>query len=327
MSALSAVYGGVARLRRSWYARRPHARVRLPRPVVSVGNLVVGGSGKTPVVESLARTLVRLGHRPAILSRGYGRTTGAGDLVIVSDGGAPLVPVEQSGDEPQMLARNLTGVPVVVCADRYRAGRAAIEQFDATVLILDDGFQHVRLERTLDLLVMTPSDLNDQVLPAGRLREPVAAARVAHAVLVYGEASEATAVGAAAGVARTFVVRSHYASLTLHGGGALPPDHRRVIAVAGIARPRRFFDAVRRQGHDVARECVFRDHHWFTAADVRHVEQLAASLHADLIVTTAKDAVRLGRHARDFTRPWAILPMSARIEPAAEFDAWLRQRL
>ena len=113
MSALSAVYGGVARFRRSWYQRHPQSRVRLGRPVISVGNLVVGGSGKTPVVAALAATLLRLGHRPAVLSRGYGRTRQSHDVVVVSDGSHPLVPVELSGDEPQMLARDLTGVPVL----------------------------------------------------------------------------------------------------------------------------------------------------------------------------------------------------------------------
>ena len=103
MNALSAVYGGVARLRRSWYERRPAAKARLPRPVISVGNIVAGGSGKTPVVAALAAVLTRMGHRPAILSRGYGRTSRPRDVVIVSDGTSPLVPVEESGDEPQML--------------------------------------------------------------------------------------------------------------------------------------------------------------------------------------------------------------------------------
>jgi tetraacyldisaccharide 4'-kinase len=209
VSALSAVYGGVARLRRSWYERRPALRARLPRPVISVGNIVAGGSGKTPVVAALAAVLTRMGHRPAILSRGYGRTNRPGDVVIVSDGTAPLVPVEESGDEPQMLARDLAGVPIVVCADRFRAGLAAIERFNPTTLILDDGFQHLQLARTIDLLVISSADLTEQLLPSGRLREPLSAARTADAVLVFGDADTARRVAGEVGVRTSFFVTRH----------------------------------------------------------------------------------------------------------------------
>ena len=327
MSALSAVYGGVARLRRSWYERRPASRARLPRPVISVGNIVVGGSGKTPVVAALAGVLTRLGHRPAILSRGYGRTKRRGDVVIVSDGTGPLVPVEESGDEPHMLARDVAGVPIVVCADRFRAGLAAIERFDSTILILDDGFQHLQLARTIDLLVLADADLRDQVLPAGRLREPLAAARQADAVLVYGDAAHARQVAGNAGVPASFCVTRRLAPLRpLSDAAALPPGKPVVAAVAGIARPERFFDALR-ASHTIAQEFVFSDHHWFTVPDVRNVEHAARILHASAVVTTAKDAVRLERCRSAMTLPWAILPILVSIEPAVEFESWLQQRL
>jgi tetraacyldisaccharide 4'-kinase len=209
VSALSAVYGGVVRLRRSWYERRPAAKARLPRPVISVGNIVVGGSGKTPVVAALAAVLTRMGYQPAILSRGYGRTNRPSDVVIVSDGTAPLVPVEESGDEPQMLARDVAGVPIVVCADRFRAGLAAIERFNPGALILDDGFQHLQLARTIDLLVISSADLTEQLLPSGRLREPLSAARTADAVLVYGDPENARRVASDVGVTRSFCVTRH----------------------------------------------------------------------------------------------------------------------
>ena len=326
MSALSALDGGVARLRRSWYERVPASRVQLARPVISVGNLVAGGSGKTPVVAAVATVLIRLGRRPAILSRGYGRSRRAADVVIVTGGSGPLASVDESGDEPQMLARDVAGVPIVVAADRASAGRAAIERFDSDVLILDDGFQHLRLERTIDLLVLSAADLVDTVLPSGRLREPLSAARAADAVLVYGSAIEADQIARQVAVSRSFFVTSRQPPLrSFHG--PVPIGQPRVAAVAGIARPQRFFDALRRQGHDVIREFTFPDHHWFTAAEVRHVERLARDLHADAVVTTAKDAVRLERHRDAFTVPWAILPLEVSIEPGAEFESWLRQRL
>ena len=325
MNALSAVYGGVARLRRSWYERRPASRTRLPRPVVSIGNLSVGGSGKTPVVAAVARLLLADGHQPAILSRGYGRRSSS-NLVIVSDGSGPLVPVEESGDEPQMLARDLAGVPIVVAAHRARAGQAAIERFHPSVLILDDGYQHVQLERTVDLLVLSAGDLEEKLLPSGRLREPLSAARGAHAVLVYGSAQDAKDVAARVGVSRAFNVSTHILPLQPLLA-ATPPESARVVAVAGIARPARFVDALRQQGHEVVKEHLFPDHHWFTEADVRNVEQSAQERVVDCVVTTAKDAVRLERHRRAMRLPWAILPIAVSIEPGAEFESWLRDLL
>lgn len=325
MKPLGAIYGGVARFRRSWYDRRPASRIRLPRPVISVGNLVTGGSGKTPVVAAVAAVLCRLGQRPAILSRGYGRSRLAPGIVVVTDGTGPLVPVEQSGDEPQMLARDIRGVPIVVAADRARAGQVAIDRFDSTVLILDDGFQHLRLERTIDLLVLSSADLAEKLLPSGRLREPVSAASAADAVLAYGSAADAEQLARRVGVAHSFCVTPRYLPLlALHG--VLPAD-KRVVAVAGIARPQRFFDALRKQGYDVAREFPFPDHHWFTTADVREIEAKVRELGASAVVTTAKDAMRLERYRSGLTSPWAILPLSVFVEPSAEFEAWLVSRL
>ena len=303
----------------------------MPRPVISVGNIVAGGSGKTPVVAALAGVLTRLGHRPAILSRGYGRTNRPGDVVIVSDGTSPLVPVEASGDEPHMLARELPGVPIVVCADRFRAGLTAIERFNSTTLILDDGFQHLQLARTIDLLVISPADLTEQLLPSGRLREPLSAARTADAVLVFGDADDARRVAAAVGVATSFfVARSLHPLRLLSDGGhpvpLLPPAGAPVAAVAGIARPERFFNGLRHT-HDVVSELVFADHHWFTAADVREAERQARDHGAVAVVTTAKDGVRLDRHRTAMSLPWAILPIQVSIEPGAAFESWLQQRL
>src|SRR5687768_14277849 len=163
--------------RRAWYARHPEARRRLSSPVISVGNLAVGGSGKTPVVAMLARWLVSRGERPAILTRGYGRRHAADGVLVVSDRDRVIEPVARSGDEPQMLARALAGVPVLVSSNRYLAGRLAEGRFDCTVHLLDDGFQHFALERDVDLLLVSRDDLDDTVLPGGRLREPLEAAR------------------------------------------------------------------------------------------------------------------------------------------------------
>jgi tetraacyldisaccharide 4'-kinase len=322
LSVLSAVYGRVARLRRSWYAQRPHARRRLDRPVISVGNLVVGGSGKTPVVEALARMLREMGERPAILSRGYARRRGVDGVVVVSDLERVLEPVERSGDEPQMLARALPGTPVLVSADRYLAGRLAESRFGCTVHVLDDGFQHLQLERTSDVLLVSPADLEERVLPSGRLREGLDAARVADALIVSGSSEDADRVSSALGVATVFSVQTTFGELRPLGEGEAPaPAGARVIAVAGIARPERFFRALRSQGWNVVAELRYPDHHWYTVRDLAAINNAAQETHARIVVTTEKDAVRVGQQAW-----WAALPMQVAIEPADRFRSWLRGR-
>ena len=327
MKFLSPVYARAATWRRAWYARHPDARRRLDAPVISVGNLAVGGSGKTPVVAVLARWLLSREERPAILSRGYGRRRGNDGVVVVSEGRHVLVPVAVSGDEPQMLARSLPGVPVLVSADRYLAGCLAERRFGASVHLLDDGFQHFGLERDVDLLLISPEDLNDAVLPGGRLREPLSAARAADAILVHGSGDEAAAVSARLGVERWFRVTTTFATArTLEPFGALlpPMSGMRALAVAGIARPRRFFDAARRHGWDVVQELAFRDHHWFDAADLKRMLAMARAADADVILTTEKDAMRLlNLPLAPIPRTFAYLPMTVAIEPAAAFYEWL----
>jgi tetraacyldisaccharide 4'-kinase len=184
VNLLSSLYGAAASWRREWYARDPARVRRLSRPVISVGNLSVGGSGKTPIVAWLARRLLDLGERPAILSRGYGRRDAADGVTVVSDGVEIRAALRAAGDEPLMLARHLPGVPVVVAADRFLAGLLAERELGATLHVLDDGFQHVKLWRDLDLLLVQEADLSDRVLPAGRLREPLRNASRADALLV-----------------------------------------------------------------------------------------------------------------------------------------------
>ncbi len=344
---LSAFYGRLAARRRAWYDRRPHLQRRLEHPVISVGNLVVGGSGKTPVVAALARLLREAGERPAILSRGYARRDSDEGVVVVSDGERVLEAVERSGDEPQMLARSLPGVPVLVSSDRWLAGQLAERRFGATVTLLDDGFQHLQLARDVDLLLVSAADLEQRPLPSGRLREPLASARAADALVVFGSLEDAARVSAALGVDVAFNASVRYDGLRQVGVGrdstsrpedisAAPdprspiPDRRSraVVAVSGIARPARFFDALRAQGWEVRREMVFPDHHWYTLRDLDAVASAARGLNVDLIVTTEKDAVRLGAtELAGSASTWAYLPLAVTIEPSDRFDAWLLGRL
>jgi tetraacyldisaccharide 4'-kinase len=327
LNALSVLYGGVAQLRRAWYERVPSRAKSLGRPVISVGNLVVGGSGKTPVVAALARLLVERGERPAILSRGYGRRSHEDGVVVVSNGERVLEPVERSGDEPQMLARALPGVPVIVSPDRYLAGTLAERQFGCTVHLLDDGYQHLQLHRDIDLLLISKSDLDERVLPFGRLREPIRAALAADALIVTGSEDDVEEVAATLGKDVVFRVVPEFGKpRAVHAdGGAVAVTGRRAVAVAGIARPERFFAAARGQGWDVVRELPYRDHHWFEARDIEMITAAATETGADVILTTEKDAVRLAPVSNGI--PWAYLPMDVAIESATKFSAWLAHRL
>ncbi len=328
--ALSTLYGAAAAWRRRWYAEHPERRRKLDRPVVSVGNLRVGGSGKTPVVEHIARLLADAGYSPAILSRGYGRRSPSKTPVVVSDGRTLLARVDASGDEPLMLARALLAkaVPVVVCADRYAAGKLAETQLGATVHILDDGFQHFALARDVDLLVSGEHDLSDEPLPHGRLREPLSAAVGADALLVdagYQDAAER--------VARVLRVRNAYhITRTLlpprivgTDDTVVVPNDSRVFAFAAIARPERFFSDLTSAGWNVVGTRSFRDHHYFTPAEIQRILTAAMKARAAIVLTTDKDAVRVPPDALDpgSDRPIASVPLVSSVEPSDEFRAWL----
>ena len=314
--------------RRRWYAADPTRRRRLARPVISVGNLNTGGSGKTPVVLEIARLLVESGERPAILTRGYGRHVAPDGVTVVSDGEWMLAGVEVAGDEPLMLARAQPTVPVLVGADRYLSGRLAEQRWGVTVHLLDDGFQHLALARDVDLLIARPDDLTDLVLPAGRLREPLAAASAADALLVFDGTPEAVdLLRNRLGVETVFrAKRALGAPRWIVPGEAEPiPTDRPVFAVAGIARPERFFADLTARGWQLAGRMTFRDHHMFTDIDIGRIADAAGASAAAAILTTEKDAVRL--EVRNLSRlRVAAVPLTVAIDPP-DFTAWLLQRL
>lgn len=327
---LSTLYGAVASWRRRRIERDPSRRRRLARPVVSVGNLRVGGSGKTPVVEYLARLLLACGERPVILTRGYARRVVLDGVTVVSDGSAVLADLGAAGDEPLMLARALPCVPVLVGADRYLSGTLAERRLGATVHLLDDGFQYVELERTVDLLMIDEEDVTDRPLPFGRLREPIQAASAADAALVTaGYDTAAERIGRAANVPLVFRVTR---AIGPPRGIAMPrdpvvvPAGSRVFVVAGIARPDRFVADVAAAGWEIAGTLMFADHHRFTARDVKRIEIAALGARSAIILTTEKDAVRLAPLQLDGL-PIASVPLVTAIEPSERFRDWLLTRL
>lgn len=326
--SFGALYGRATALRRRYYAGS--RAKRLLRPVVSVGNIAVGGRGKTPLVAHLAELLLARGERPAILSRGYARRDPRPGVTVVSDGSHVLADLARAGDEALMLARALPGVAVLVAKDRHWAGALAERRLGATVHLLDDGFQHVKLARDVDLVVVAPADAEARPLPRGRLREPFEAVRRADAVLIAD--AEAEAVEAMAerwGLERAFGVlrRSDPPRLIEPWGLAVPePRDKSVFAVAGIAGPGRFFFDLERGGWRVAGRVAVPDHHAFSRADAARLVARARALGAEMILTTEKDATRL-LPLRPLGMPVAFVPLRVTVEPAARFAEWLGGRL
>ena len=307
-SWLTPLYAGAVAARAGLYDAGWLRSEALPVPVLSVGNLTAGGTGKSPMVELVARTLHELGRRPAVVSRGY-RGTHTGRATVVSTGEGPRVDAVVAGDEPVMLAAALAGVPVIVARRRRDGGELAISRFGARCIILDDGFQHRALRRDLDLLLIDGVDPfgNGRLLPAGPLREPLSAMTRAGAVVVT-RADRATvesvrrireAAARHCPAAPIFKARTVMREIVrLVDQMTLPVDTlraARVVCFAGIAHPGRFFDDVASAGATVVASIPFPDHHGFDPLDLERIGTAALRANADLILTTQKDAARLGR--------------------------------
>ncbi len=308
---ISDFYAAIVRRRRERYARRPDLRMRLRRPVISVGNLAVGGRGKTPIVAAIARELLAMGERPAILTRGYARTRSQDGVVVVRDPDGIRADLPRSGDEPLMLARALPGVSVLVSSDRYLAGRIAEHQFAASVHILDDGFQHLQLERDVDIVLVGRDDVARPVtFPGGRLREPLDVLVVADAILAADDDVVVDAGGSESPVFRTRRV------LVTHSAD------EPALALAGVASPSRFFDDLRALGCRLVRTLAFRDHHPYSVRDLQRIVAEARSAGARVVLTTEKDYVRLLPH-RPFAMPIECVPLTMEPDPLPEFRQWL----
>jgi tetraacyldisaccharide 4'-kinase len=309
--------GALARRRRHWETR---AR-RLPVPVLSIGNLELGGTGKTPLVAAVAAHLRDGGHRVAILSRGYRRQTRG--VRIASRGRGAEASAAELGDEPHLLAEELPGVAVVVGEDRYAAGLRALEALTPRpqVFLLDDGFSHLGLARDLELLAFPAARPwgNGRLLPFGSLREPVAAAHCADAVILTGVTG--TVTGAArplAAALRPFGFAGPAFAAGLEAELRPAPSSPRVVLATGIARPQRVAATARSLGLVVLEHLAFADHHRFPPRSVARIERAYASTGAAAVVVTAKDRAKIeGRLAA----PLAVLRVAAVLELA--FWGWL----
>lgn len=277
MNPASALFGSIVRLRNALYDRRILQVHKLVRPVVSIGNISVGGTGKTPFAIALGGLLKERGIEFDVLSRGYGRKSDG--VAVVDPDGSP----EQFGDEPLLIARKLAA-PVIVGADRYQAGLVAEEKFPHTKLhLLDDGFQHRRLHRDFDIVLVAEEDVRESLLPAGRLREPFSSLNRADAIVLDSES--------VVPVAEKTVWRTRR---NIH----FPGPAIRVVAFCGIARPNQFFAGLKNSGMDLAETISFPDHHRYRQLDIERLLQTKDRTRAQGFFATEKDAINLGPLAK-----------------------------
>jgi tetraacyldisaccharide 4'-kinase len=332
LQPLSAAFQAGVALRHLAYRRGWLETRRLSRPVVSVGNLSVGGTGKTPLVTLMAETLLAGGHRPCILTRGYGRRGGKG-LVVLEPGPDRVADPREVGDEPAALARALSNVSIIVSRDRFRAGVIGEQRFQATVHLLDDGFQHLALYRDLDVVLLDvtrpPSDY--ALLPAGRLREPFSALQRAHwVILTRTELGEAGGwqerVQALNPGARIFRCRTKLAGLVgARNGLSEPPANllrKKAAAFCGIGNPAAFFADLRAWGFQVVAESILPDHHAYRRRELDNLFALARCAGAEALLTTQKDLMNL---PPDWNAPIPLFACCIRseIEEKMEFERGL----
>jgi len=314
LSPLAWLYSLALRLRAVLYRNGMLKSHRLPRPVVSIGNITVGGTGKTPVTACIARILLAEGYKVAVLSRGYGGTL-EGQTCVVSDGATVMLGAAECGDEPYLLAATVPGLMVVIGTDRYAAGQLAMEQLSPDIFLLDDGFQHLRLHRDLNILLLDFSRPfgNGLTLPAGILREPSAAARRADLV-IFTRAPAGAAMGAeTGGIPRC--LSSHTINDLLPLGSSSPVSFSRlsghtVLAFAGIADPDSFFYALRDKGVNLVHTLHFPDHVVYTRERLEVIAEAMRTSGADYMITTEKDGVKLKGLSKDY----AARTLLARLE-------------
>jgi tetraacyldisaccharide 4'-kinase len=337
LTLFSLFYRLIVYVRNRLYDRQILKSVKLSRPVISVGNITVGGTGKTPCVIMLAKMLQKHGWQPAVISRGYGGKSAA-PVNIVSDGKEILLDAGVAGDEPLLIARSLPGVPVLTGAKRAFTGQAAIDRFGANLLICDDAFQHRQIFRDLDIVLLDceKSLGNGHLLPRGELRESAEELNRASCIILT-RADEATLlnqdISRIVGASQIPVFRAvhRFKEMISGNAGARPyPDElrgRRVCAFCGIAKPASFKKLLREAGADILSFIPFPDHYAYRQDDLEGLTEQFQPLNADDWVTTEKDAMRLMGHS-DFFKMIRVLRMEMEIKPSSgSFENFIVGRL
>jgi len=338
LAAAEALFRAAGAVRGALYDARILRQVSAPAPVISIGNLAVGGAGKTPATIAVAERLRGRGREVAVLSRGYGaRRAGAR---VVSDGQRVLLSEEEAGDEPLLVARRLPGARVLCGPSRSELGRRAVEQLGADALLLDDGFQHRALARDLDLVVVDAASPvgNGRLLPRGPNREPWGAlaraqlAWISRADQVAPERLAALCARLRVATGRDPVVSRHAVTDVRDGTlarsrGVEALRGKRVLLACALARPDGFRATLASLGAEVAAERVFRDHHRFSGSEVEGLLREARLAACDAVASTEKDAVRLT--ARSAADPlWHVVRIEAEIlSGAGSLDQLLEEAL
>ncbi len=318
---LASMFGAGVRLRNALFDSGKLQARRLQGPVISVGNISVGGAGKTPFTILLGELLKARGIKFDVLSRGYRRQSRG--VVMVERAGT----AEQFGDEPLLIAQRLR-VPVIVGESRYEAGLFAERKFGPQLHLLDDGFQHRQLARDFDIVLLTPEDIADELLPSGRLREPLASLHRADAIVLMNRPTSAKdgqmwgPLGTP-GATSTDRLPLGKTIWQVQRGMAVPDTPSCPLAFCAIARPEAFFAELRAAGVNVAATMAFRDHHRYREAAIRAIAARARKANADGFVTTEKDAINLGPQTKMLT-PLAIAQVTLMLDDGdAAIDAML----
>ncbi len=300
---LSALYKAIVLARTSCYANGLLSRKTLPCPVISIGNIMAGGTGKTPVAISIARMLKDMGKICVVISRGYkGKASAA--PVLVGDGNHLLVPPEEAGDEPSMMARDFS-LAVVVGKKRYDAGRLALSALSPDVIILDDGFQHLALKRDLDIILLDHDRPfgNKRLLPAGLLREPVSnALKRCHAIVRTRCPQTPKPFFLPDNIPNLPVFNTRHLPALIHlqdqNKKPLPLamkalDGKNAVLFSGIARNNKFKETMEELGCRITSHLEFPDHHSYTSTDMININRQIQQDKADLVITTQKDMIKI----------------------------------
>ena len=287
---------------------------KLQCPVISVGNLTLGGTGKTPVVQYIARFFITNGLKPVILSRGYGRSSKT-LVAIVSNGENILLKPEEAGDEPYLLAENNPSLPIIVGKSRFLTGNIAINEFKPDIIILDDGFQHLSLARDLNIVLINSIRPlgNGHIFPAGSLREPISALKRAD-IILYTHSDEApdnccANLPTRKDILKPETIHTFDKIVRISDQKIIPPEKlnkKKVMVFCGIGEPGSFRKRVEQHGAEIVDYKCFPDHYVYNMSDLQSIQKTAEKLKADLILTTQKDGVKIKEMASSFPLIWVV---------------------
>lgn len=339
-SFFSPFYSRLMRFRAFLYAKGIYKQHRLPALVISVGNLTLGGTGKTPMIRYLAKFLLNNGRRPAVLSRGYGSKAND-EINVISDGENVLLDAEIGGDEPRMLADTLPGVPIITGRKRHLTGNYSINYLGVDSILLDDGFQHLGVKRDIDLVLFNANTMfgNKRVFPGGDLREPLSALQRAHCFIITNvDRADRDRLDVFTQYLkqlfpdRPIFTASHQTSrhlkmgeknkinmLDMETASRIP-----LLAFSGIANPDSFKQTLSGEYYNIKAFKAFRDHHFYSAKDIRKLSEQAKEVGAQALITTEKDFVKLGPR---FFFDIPILSLEIELLPEKAFELFLAEQI